>query len=711
MAAVVPALAPASYPMASLYVGDLHPEVTEAILFEKFSTAGPVLSIRVCRDAITRRSLGYAYVNFQQPADAERALDTMNFDPIMGRPIRIMWSQRDPSLRRSGVGNIFIKNLDKTIDNKAIYDTFSTFGNILSCKVAQDEEGNSKGYGFVHFETEEAAQKAIEKVNGMLLNGKKVFVGRFVPRNQRERDSGEYARKFTNVFVKNFGEELDDEKLLELFEPFGKVTSYVVMGDDTGKSKGYGFVAFERPEDAEKACLDLNEKEMPNGKKIFVGRAQKKAERQAELKRKYEMLKMERMQRYQGVNLYVKNLDDSIDDEKLRKAFVNYGVITSAKVMTDENTRSRGFGFVCFSSPEEATKAVTEMNGKLLGSKPLYVALAQRKEDRKAQLASQYMQRLATMRMQSANIGQMFHPGGAGYFVPTAMAQAGPRGYLPTGVLPAAAANAMRATPRWNTMAGVGVGGAPRAQTALASATGGFMQTAGYPQASTMAARARVPTGGQAGQMSGVRPQAGNVGAGQMARPITGSTAQVMQQARMAGGVMPLGMQQRPQMGAAGQPMMMAGQQQQQPQQQQGQRFGQPGMQGATGPGGQPTFKYTPNTRNMPQQQPQYQQQMMQQQMAPQPSILIHGQEPLTASMLAAALPQEQKQMLGERLFPLIQRLHAELAGKITGMLLEMDNSELLMMLESADLLKAKVEEAVSVLQAHQKSEKKEGGQ
>ena len=69
----------------------------------------------------------------------------------------------------------------------------------------------------------------------------------------------------------------------------------------------------------------------------------------------------------------------------------------------------------------------------------------------------------------------------------------------------------------------------------------------------------------------------------------------------------------------------------------------------------------------------------------------VQGQEPLTASMLAAAPPQEQKQMLGERLFPLIQAMHANLAGKITGMLLEIDNSELLHMLESHESLRSKV--------------------
>ena len=174
-------------------------------------------------------------------------------------------------------------------------------------------------------------------------------------------------------------------------------SSICILVDDD-KSKGFGFVSFEDSIHAQAAVDDLDGKEI-EGKTVFCGRAQKKAERQAELKKKFEALKMERMNKYQGVNLYVKNLDDTIDDERLRQEFAPFGTITSAKVMSEEG-RSKGFGFVCFSSPEEATKAVTEMNGRIIVAKPLYVALAQRKEDRKAHLATQYMQRVTGLRMQ-----------------------------------------------------------------------------------------------------------------------------------------------------------------------------------------------------------------------------------------------------------------------------------------------------------------------
>ncbi|MBA0738235.1 hypothetical protein Gogos_011627 [Gossypium gossypioides] len=325
------------------------------------------------------------------------------------KPIRIMYSQRDPSLRKSGTANIFIKNLDKSIDHKALHDTFSSFGNILSCKISTDGLGQSKGYGFVQFDNEESAQNAIDKLNGMLINDKQVYVGHFLCKHERETAPNKV--KFNNVYVKNLSDTTTDEELKTIFGEHGKITSVVVMRDADGKSKCFGFVNFENADDAAKAVEALNGKKFED-KEWYVGKAQKKSEREHELKARFEQNMKEASDKFQGLNLYIKNLDDSIGDEKLKKMFSEFGNITSCKVMRDPSGISKGSGFVAFSTPEEASRALAEMNGKMIVSKPLYVAPAQRKEERRAQLQAQFSQ-MRPLAIPSAAPQMPVYPSGA----------------------------------------------------------------------------------------------------------------------------------------------------------------------------------------------------------------------------------------------------------------------------------------------------------
>ncbi|KAL4402354.1 Protein phosphatase PP2A regulatory subunit B [Malassezia pachydermatis] len=571
----------------SLYVGELDPNVNEAILFEIFNMVGTVSSIRVCRDAVTRRSLGYAYVNFLNAEDSERALEQLNYTPIRGRPCRIMWSQRDPGQRRAGQGNIFIKNLDEAIDNKALHDTFSAFGKILSCKVATNEHG-SLGYGFVHYESKDAAEAAIKHVNGMLLNDKKVYVGHHISKKDRQAKIEEARAQFTNVYVKNLDPAVTQEEFEKLFTKYGTITSAALATDSDGKSRGFGFVNFAEHEQAAKAVEELNDTEF-HGQKLFLGRAQKKAEREEELRKAYEAAKNEKLSKYQGVNLYIKNLPEDFDDERLQEEFAPFGTTTSAKVMRTPTGASRGFGFVCYSAPEEANKAVAEMNGKMIENRPLYVALAQRKDVRHQQLAAQMMQhnqlRLQQQQAAAAAAAQMY-PGAPGMYYP------GAPGQFPGGVRPQYAPGMMQGMPP---MAGNPNGPYPPGQ---------------------------FPAGGMFPQ--GYRPP----------RPPRGAAP--------AGGNV---------------------------------NNAQGGQRGQNA--------------------------LAQQAVPAQP-------EQLTAAALANASPEEQKQMLGEAIYPKIAASQPQLAGKLTGMILELPVGELLHLLEDDEALTSKVDEALTVLREY---ESREGGQ
>mmetsp|Transcript_40414 Transcript_40414/g.103475 ORF Transcript_40414/g.103475 Transcript_40414/m.103475 type:complete len:638 (+) Transcript_40414:242-2155(+) len=581
----------AANPFNSLYVGDLLPEVNEAELYDLFSRIGSVISIKLCRDIITRRSLGYAYVNYQQPADAQRALEELNFALMRGQQMRIMYSQRDPSARKSGVGNIFVKNLDKSVTSAALYDTFAQFGLIQSCKIQMDNQGNSRGYGFVQFQKQEDANEAIEKVNGMLLGGRQVTVAPFVRRQDRDQPDA----KFSNVYVKNLGDEVSDEYLKEVFGKYGTITSVAIMRDGDGKSKGFGFVNFEEPEAAKEAVDNLNGHEH-EGKAWIVNKAQRKSDREAELRAQREQ-NQAKYDKFAGCNLYIKNLDDSIGDDEFRNLFQEHGSITSSKVMKDENGASKGWGFVAFSSPEEATRAITEMNGKIPagGSKPLYVALAQRKEDRQARLKAQFHAAQMNPMGGMPHHMPMFPGGGPGMPGPGMMFPGGPGGMMPPGGM-------------------------------------------GYP----------APPG-MPGMMPGMRP----------------------------------GMQGMPPYYSM--PMMP---------QQMGQHQGQPGGgrgrgRGGRGPqgnqGGRGGGRNGGKGNSMAPAAPQ----------APKPP---QASATLLTQQLHAATPENRRMILGEALYPLIQAVEPAAAAKVTGMLLEMDQSEVLLLIDSPDQLRSKVAEAIKVL-------------
>ncbi|QDS75059.1 hypothetical protein FKW77_006603 [Venturia effusa] len=681
---------------ASLYVGELDTSVTEAMLFELFSSIGQVASIRVCRDAVTRRSLGYAYVNYNNSDDGEKALEELNYTLIKGKPCRIMWSQRDPALRKTGQGNVFIKNLDTAIDNKALHDTFAAFGNILSCKVAQDESGNSKGYGFVHYETGESANAAIKHVNGMLLNEKKVYVGHHIPKKDRMSKFEEMKANFTNIYVKNVDSEVTEEEFRALFEKYGQVTSATLAVDnETGKHRGFGFVNFIKHEDASKATEELNESEL-KGQKLYVGRAQKKHEREEELRKQYEAARLEKQSKYQGVNLYVKNLNDDVDDEKLREMFTPFGSITSAKVMRDtlpvgkddadkkdgekddeekdekketsgdeakeekaEDAekitikgekkilgKSKGFGFVCFSNPDEATKAVTDMNQKMIEGKPLYVALAQRKDVRKSQLEATIHARNQMRIQQAAAIGSMPQQ----QFMPQQMYFPGAQpGFLPPG----------------------GRGQMPGFPPTAQQGRGG----AGFPGMPPQQGGRGVPNPQQIPPMYGIPPQmaAGFPGYNpaaylQLAQAAQATIGRGAGRGGMMGvpnmpqmpGMVPLRGGAPPQGGRGGAPPTSRG----------GMPFG-----AGAGRGGPPSVG--PNGPGGPG---------------------------IDVSSFQGAPPQMQKQMLGEALYPKIHEQQPELAGKITGMLLEMDNQELLNLINDEGALRNKVSEALNVYDEYVKN-------
>lgn len=162
---------------ATTYVGNLDPQISEDLLWELFVQAGPVVNVYVPKDRVTNLHQGYGFVEFRSEEDADYAIKIMNMIKLYGKPIRVNKASQDKKSLDVGA-NLFVGNLDPDVDEKILYDTFSAFGVIVTNpKIMRDPEtGNSRGFGFISYDSFETSDNAIEAMNGQYLCNRQITV-------------------------------------------------------------------------------------------------------------------------------------------------------------------------------------------------------------------------------------------------------------------------------------------------------------------------------------------------------------------------------------------------------------------------------------------------------------------------------------------------------------------------------------------------------
>ncbi|KAM0678734.1 Protein phosphatase PP2A regulatory subunit B [Binucleata daphniae] len=378
---------------STVYVGDLHPQVLESDLFKLFSDLGDVVAIRVVRGP-THTTSCYAYINFQTQEAADLAVQKLNHTTLHNRQIRVMHYNK---ARKDY--NIIVTNLAPEVDNKILYDTFSVFGDIISCKVATDANNKTKGYGFVSYKTKTAAKKAITLAHQSNMKGTNIKVTKHLKQSERESKKPELQETFTNVYVKNF--TFNEEELTDIMKRFGEITSIHFPKKSNGELKGVLFCNYTENQSALNAIASLHGLNIEDIKKkyeieseaedcaepFYCQRAQSKTEREEEIRKMIQKMSVEG-QNYKR-NLYVTNIPDMYTEKEIKTLFENIGggKITSFALKKDTNT-AKQFCYVCFQNPNDAYTVYEKGSDLFLNGLKLNVTFFKNKIEREQEKES-----------------------------------------------------------------------------------------------------------------------------------------------------------------------------------------------------------------------------------------------------------------------------------------------------------------------------------
>ncbi|CAI4063520.1 Mip6p SKDI_08G0570 [Saccharomyces kudriavzevii IFO 1802] len=359
--------------MSSLFIGKLKSTVTEEMLRKTFKKYQSFESAKICRDFLTKKSLGYGYLNFGNKKDAEAAKKEFNYRIFFGQEVKIMPSMKNTLFRKNIGTNVFFSNLpldNPQLTTRSFYLIMIEYGNVLSCLLEK-----RKNIGFVYFDNDISARNVIKKYNNQEFFGSKVICGIHFDKEVRSRPEFTKRKKMIGsdvviedelsadknfpdsthlktVLVKNLPPKATQEEVLDFFSASGPIKSVFISQKQSHKPLN-AFVTYKNEESSKKAQIDLKET-IFKGQTIWVGPA------------KDEPTKIGRNKK---TKVYLKSLSFNCNKEFISQLCVQEGIRFCEIKITNYNSSNWTFsGYVECASRKDAEKLFIFLDRRLIGS-------------------------------------------------------------------------------------------------------------------------------------------------------------------------------------------------------------------------------------------------------------------------------------------------------------------------------------------------------
>ncbi|XP_049495365.1 ELAV-like protein 3 [Panthera uncia] len=325
----------------NLIVNYLPQNMTQDEFKSLFGSIGDIESCKLVRDKITGQSLGYGFVNYSDPNDADKAINTLNGLKLQTKTIKVSYAR--PSSASIRDANLYVSGLPKTMSQKEMEQLFSQYGRIITSRILVDQvTGVSRGVGFIRFDKRIEAEEAIKGLNGQKPLGA--------------------AEPITVKFANNPSQKTGQALLTHLYQ---------------SSARRYAGPLHHQ---TQRFRLD-NLLNMAYGVKSPLS-----------LIARFSPIAIDGMSGLAGVGLsggaagagwciFVYNLSPEADESVLWQLFGPFGAVTNVKVIRDFTTnKCKGFGFVTMTNYDEAAMAIASLNGYRLGERVLQVSFKTSKQ-------------------------------------------------------------------------------------------------------------------------------------------------------------------------------------------------------------------------------------------------------------------------------------------------------------------------------------------